>query len=204
MTKIEFIKELTFRLASLPQNEIDKSTSYYSEIIDDRVEDGMTEEDAVKALGDMDLIVTNAMYEISLPVLMKARVNASRSKMSNKGLWITLVVLGFPLWFPLLMTFLAVILVIYVTIWILILSLYAVVLALGISGIAGIIGGIVLCFIKSLPVGLCTIGAALCCCALTLLITLPVLAFTKGLIRFTAWIARKIKSIFISKKAVTV
>lgn len=202
MNKTEFINELTIRISSLPQNEIEKTTAYYREIIDDRMEDGMSEEEAVAALGDMDAMVGNVMYDMSLPTLMKARVSESKKKASNKGLWITLVILGFPVWFPLLISFFAVIFSIYITIWALIISLYAVVLSFGIAGIAGIAGGFVIIFVKSLPVGLVIIGSAIFCCGLTILLLKPMLLMTKGLVKFTYYIARKIKSVFITKREV--
>jgi uncharacterized membrane protein len=200
MIKTDFIKALASGLASLPQSEIDKTAAYYSEIIEDRMEDGMAEEEAVEALGGVDSIVETVMYDMSLSTLMKARVAESKSKASNKGLWIALVVLGFPLWFPLLLAFIVILLAIYITIWSLILSLYAVVVSLGISGIAGIVGGVALCFAASLPTGIGLIGAGLCGCGLTLFMIMPVVAMTKGLVRLTASIAHKIKSFFITRK----
>jgi len=202
MTKTEFINELASRISSLPQSEIDKSIAYYKEIIDDRMEDGMPENEAVEALGNIGSIVENVMYGMSLSTLMKAKVVESKSRVSNKGLWITLVVLGFPIWLPLLLSFIVIVLAIYITIWALIISLYAVVISLGLSGIAGLVSGIVLCFAKSFPVGLCVFGAAICCSALTLFMIKPIFIMTKELVKFTAFIARKIKSIFINKKEV--
>jgi len=64
MTKNEFIKELSAQLASLPQSEIEKSIAYYSEVIDDRLEDGMTEPEAVAAIGSIPTIVENIMYDM--------------------------------------------------------------------------------------------------------------------------------------------
>jgi uncharacterized membrane protein len=202
LTKIEFVKELTARIESLPQSEIDKSIAYYNEIMDDRIEDGMAEDGAVAALGDISVIAENIMYDMPLSTLMKARVFESKNKAASKGLWIALVSIGFPVWFPLLMTFIVVVLAIYITIWALIISLYAVVISLGVSGIAGLIAGIALCFVKSFPVGLCTMGTAIFCGALTLFMIKPVITITKSLVKFTAYIAHKIKSVFITKSKV--
>ena len=44
MTKSAFLAELSGRLTALPQSEIEKSVAYYSEIIDDRIEEGLDEE----------------------------------------------------------------------------------------------------------------------------------------------------------------
>ena len=45
------MRQLAAQLHSLPQSEIQKSLDYYEELIDDNVEDGRSEEEAVAALG---------------------------------------------------------------------------------------------------------------------------------------------------------
>ena len=47
MTKFEFLEELRNGLNGLPKNEIEERISFYSEIIDDYIEDGLSEEHAV-------------------------------------------------------------------------------------------------------------------------------------------------------------
>jgi uncharacterized membrane protein len=202
MNKQEFLNNLSANLALLPKYEIEKSISYYSEIIDDRIEDGMTEEDAVAALGDIGKIAENIMYDKSIPTLMKARVSESKNKAANKGLWLTLVILGFPLWFPLLAAFVSVCFTLYISVWVVIISLYTVVLSLGLSCVAGIAAGFVFFYVKTVPVSLAILGMAICCGALTLFMIKPVYLITLGLIKFTAYIIRKIKSLFITKKGV--
>jgi uncharacterized membrane protein len=168
MNKSDFLNKLSASLALLPKYEIDKSISYYEEIINDRIEDGMSEEDAVAALGDIDSIAENIKYDMSIPALMKAKVNESKSKASNKGIWLTLVILGFPLWFPLLAAFASVFLALYVSVWAIIFSLYAVVLSLGVSCAASLVAGFAFCFVKTVSLSLCAFGAALLCGAITL------------------------------------
>ena len=45
MNKKEFINELESRLTNLPKKEIDDYIDFYSEAIDDRIEDGKTEDE---------------------------------------------------------------------------------------------------------------------------------------------------------------
>ena len=52
MTKREFLEKLNERTARLSEAERDKLLEYYGEIIDDRMEEGLTEAEAVAALGD--------------------------------------------------------------------------------------------------------------------------------------------------------
>jgi uncharacterized membrane protein len=200
MNKRDFLDKLAINLSSLPKYEIDKSLSYYDEIIDDRIEDGMSEEDVIAVLGDIDSIAENIKYDMSIPALMKAKVSESKNRASNKGVWLALVILGFPLWFPLLSAFASVFLALYISVWAIIVSLYAVVFSLGVSCAATLIVGFAFFYVRTVPVGLCSLGAALLCGALTLFMIKPVYMITLGLIKFTAFIIRKIKSLFIVKK----
>ena len=51
MTKKEFITELRKKLSKLPSREAAERLTFYSEMIDDRIEDGVSEEVAVASVG---------------------------------------------------------------------------------------------------------------------------------------------------------
>jgi Predicted membrane protein len=74
MNKSEFLLSLTDKLDPLPQHEIEKTRGFYAEMIDDRIEDGMSETEAVTAIGDIDTIVQDTLLEQPLPALMKAKI----------------------------------------------------------------------------------------------------------------------------------
>ena len=50
MNKTEFVNQLSAGLMGLSQEDIKRSVDFYAEMIDDRIEDGMPEEEAVAAL----------------------------------------------------------------------------------------------------------------------------------------------------------
>lgn len=54
MNKNEFLSALRERLAGVPAEDIERSVEYYSEAIDDRVEAGMSEAEAVEKLGSVE------------------------------------------------------------------------------------------------------------------------------------------------------
>ena len=56
MTKQEFLTALERALSKLPHAEVQQAIAFYDEAISDRVEDGMSEDDAVASLGDVDEI----------------------------------------------------------------------------------------------------------------------------------------------------
>ena len=58
MLKQEFLAQLRDALCGLPQRDIDERLTFYSEMIDDRMEEGLSEEEAVAAVGSVDEIFT--------------------------------------------------------------------------------------------------------------------------------------------------
>lgn len=58
MKKQDFTKWLRYKLYDLPTEELERILQYYSDAIADRMEDGMTEEEAVDALGTREDILT--------------------------------------------------------------------------------------------------------------------------------------------------
>ena len=47
MNKTEFLDALRHALGKLPSYEVEQSIAFYAEMIDDRIEDGMSEQEAV-------------------------------------------------------------------------------------------------------------------------------------------------------------
>ena len=135
MTKLEFLGTLAQRLNGLPQGDIEKSLDYYREMIDDRMEDGMTEEEAVEALGPIDEIARQIWMDTSLPKLIKSRAKRE----GDLRVWeILLLVLGAPMWIPLLFAGVVVFLSLYIVLWSLVLVCYAVDFSFAVSALAGV------------------------------------------------------------------
>ena len=133
MKKKEFLKELENNLRGLPQRDIDERIEFYSEMIDDRIEDGKSEEEAVREIGSIDDVVRDIAKDTSLVKLVSNRV---KPKNKISGLGVILIILGFPLWFPLLMVFFSLVLVLFVVLWALVIVTYAVEASLFGSSIA--------------------------------------------------------------------
>ena len=113
MKKKEFLNELKERLSGLPYDELMSRLSFYEESINDRMDEGKSEEEAIKELGTIDEIVNQVASETSLVTLVKARKTRKLT-----GLEILFLVLGFPLWFPLFMVLLVLCLVVCLLFWI--------------------------------------------------------------------------------------
>lgn len=196
MDKQMFLKTLAEKLQGLPQSDIKKSLEYYSEIIDDRMEDGASEEEAVGAMESPEETARQILMEMSLPKVVKAKV---RPLHPLKPWELVLLILGSPVWFPLLLTAALLFLVAYLLIWVLIVTLYAVDISFFAGALAGIVqAGISLATLGSVQ-ALFYAGAGLVCFGIGLLLLLVFNRLSKKLVilsqKFVLWA----KSRFVRK-----
>lgn len=63
MTKREFLSDLSARLSNLPQPELQRQLDYYAEILDDMLEDGLTEDEATARLGSPAALAADILSE---------------------------------------------------------------------------------------------------------------------------------------------
>ncbi len=197
MTKQEFISELQNKLSGLPKQDVEERLAFYGEMIDDRVEEGYTEEEAVADIGSVDEMSAQIIADIPLTKIAKERIKPKRRL---KAWEIVLLVLGSPIWLSLFIVVIAVILAIYVVLWSLIVSLWAVFASLAASGLGGVISGIVFVFTDNALTGIVMIGAALVCAGLTIFMFFGCKAATKGIVLLTKKIALSIKKRFVRKE----
>lgn len=193
MTKAEFLAELRAAISGLPEADIEKSLDFYSEMIDDRVEDGLPEEEAVAALGSIEDIKTQILKDIPITKIIKEKVKPKRSL---SGLEITLLIVGFPIWLPLLISVAAVIFSVYVTLWSVIVVLYSVDLVFFAGAIAGVLGSIPILFIGNISAVLLLLGSGFVCAGLGILWIFVCVGATKAIV----WLTKVFfKSLFIGK-----
>ncbi|MBR4012700.1 MAG: DUF1700 domain-containing protein, partial [Clostridia bacterium] len=111
MNKKEFLERLREALRGLPQSDVDERVSFYSEMIDDRIEEGFTEEEAVSGIGDVNDISAQIISETPLGKIVKEKARSGRSLRAWE---IVLLVLGSPIWLSLLIAAAAVVLSAYI------------------------------------------------------------------------------------------
>lgn len=194
MTKREFLKELEYRLAGLPESDLEERLEFYSEMIDDRMEEGKSEEEAVSDIGTIDEVVSDIANDTSLVKLVSKKMKPKRSL---RGWEIALLILGFPLWFPLVMTTLALLLVLYILIWVLVIVTYSVELALVASALYGLVAFFTLLFNEGFNVGY--LGITLLAFGLGILFLYVCKEATVLTIKMTKSILLKIKRSIIGK-----
>jgi len=203
MNKQQFLAALKERMNALPENDSSRWLDYYEEMINDRMEDGMTEEQAVAEMDDLDGIMSQILEDIPLQRLVRARVKKPRSL---QGWEIALIVLGSPLWLTLLLAAAAValalaaaLLAVYVTMWAVVVTLYAAVLTLAIACVAGVACGVVMLFLGNPTAALLLSGGGLVCGGLSILMFFAVNLIAKGLIALTRKLFRAVKIRLIRK-----
>ena len=196
MNKNDFLIALRERLNGLPEEDINKSIDFYGEMLDDRIEDGMSETEAVEDLGSMEEMISQILSEVSLPKLVKEKVKPKRKLQAWE---IVLLILGAPLWIPLLLTVILTALSIYLSVWSVIISLYAVDLAVAISGLACVGLAVALLFEGQFVQTGVLFGAGLVCVGLSILLLFAFNLVSKGIL----WVSKKvligIKGWFIRK-----
>lgn len=197
MNKQEFLSELRKRLSGLPKYDVDERLGFYSEMIDDRIEEGLSEEDAVSEIGSVDEVASQIVSDIPLSKLVKEKIKGKRRPY---GWEIAFLAIGSPIWLSLIIAAVAVIFSLYITLWSLIASLWAIFA----SFIGCALGGIAMlpfmATFYNLPTGLAALSAGLVCAGLSIFSFYGCKAATKGTVQLTKKILLWIKKCFIKKE----
>lgn len=197
MNKQEFLLALRGALSALPEADIRASLDYYAEIIDDRMEEGIPETEAVASLGSVVAAAEQILLDMPLPKLVKARVKPKRKLRAWE---IVLIAVGSPVWFPILLALAAVVLAVYIVLWAVAVSLYAADIGVGAGSVAGVAGA-ALMFVMGHPASaLALLSAGFVCGGLTIFGFFGCNAAAKGIWRLGKLMWRGIKSCFIRKE----
>ena len=98
MRKAEFLSQLRQKLSIMPPRDVEKTLEYYSEMIDDYIESGYSQDAAVAKMGSVNDVAAQILANAQSTVY-----EAPYEQKRKKRGWITLLlILGFPLWLPLL------------------------------------------------------------------------------------------------------
>ena len=201
MSKYEFLTNLRAKLWELPEEDKQRSVDYYAEMIDDRMEDGLSEEEAVAAIGDLDEIVKQILNETPRPPQVVESTQKQNKAKNKVAPWmIVLLVLGAPLWIPLVAGVGSSVLGVYVSLWSVVIALYATAFALAVCAIGLLVAAFSLLWIRRFGKGAVMVGGALVCAGLAILIFLLSNLAAKGLVALTKLIWNGITGIFKRKE----
>ena len=194
MNKQQFLEGLRRELSGLPRDELEERLSFYSEAIDDRVEEGLTEEAAVSEIGDIGKISSQIISETPLSKIVKEKMKRKkRLRGRNKAL----LIVGSPVWGALLIAAVAVVFSLFVALWSLTVALWAIFVALLAAAAGCFINAAVFIKVKrETAPALAFIGAGIALAGLSILLFFGCVAATKGAAALTKKTAGKIKSLF--------
>ena len=197
MNKQEYLESIRSRISAMPADDVNRFMDYYSEMIDDRVEDGLSEEEAVADMGSPDAAVEQILEDMPLTKLVKEKI---KPKHELKAWEVVLIVLGSPVWIPLLMTAAVLLLTLWIVAFALLISFYAVVLSFVVAGIGGLICTIPL-FVANRPyTAVLMLGAALIGIGIAILFVVSVKPVTVGIFKVCKASVNGIKRMFVKEK----
>ena len=209
MTKQEFLTQLQNGLCVLTESDAQERLNFYSEMIDDRMEEGLSEQEAVAQIGDVSEIVASILAEIPqrapekqdatevkeppetiTKVEKPTHTQEPPKKEKKKGMepWqIVLLILGAPLWIPLMIAAFSVLISLIAVLWSVVATLWGALfgtlagVGLGVTlfGIGCIIAG------KWL-VGIACFGGGIACVGLAIFAFFGCIYATKG----AAWLTK--------------
>lgn len=191
MTKAIFLESLENKLKGLPQDDISERVSFYEEMINDRIDEGKSDEEAVNEIGTVDEVVEEILRDTPLTKIVKERIKPKRKL---KAWEIVLMAVGAPLWLPLLIVALALAFVFYILIWVFVIVAYSVEVSLVAASIYGIVGAIF-----GSDNALIGLGVALLSAGGAMLLFFGCKELTKVTIKFSKMIIVSIKKAFIKK-----
>ena len=183
MNKQEFLNRLQEGLAGLPREEQEERLTFYREMIEDQMEDGLSEEEAVAHIEPVE------------EILARLQPTAPKRTAPKRKVWVTvLLAVGSPVWLSLLVAAAAVVLAMGVVLWSLIVALWAVEASLMGTGAGCLIAGAATFAGGDRITGLALLAVALISAGLAIFLFFGCKAATKGAAALTAKAARSIAS----------
>lgn len=196
MKKTDFLVALTVKLKGFPEEDVKKSLEFYGEMIDERIEDGMPEEEAVAAVGSVDEIVSQITANTPMVQLLKQKLTLNRKLTAGEK---ALLICGSPLWFILILVSFICVAAVYVSLWAGIVALFALPVTFGIGGIGGLVYSVIVGASTTWGSGVAFAGASLVLIGFTMPTYYACKISAKALIKLGAILWRGIKKAFAKK-----
>jgi len=194
MYKYEFLTALREQLVGLPKEDIEERVSFYEEMINDRMDEGKSEEEAVAEIGSVEEVVKQIASETNFVRLV---VHKMTPKRSLRGWEIAIIIATFPFWLPVVITSFVLAFVGIILIWTLVIVSYSVEVA---AWAGSILSGtsFVMTVINGEP-NFMMLGMSIMALGLALLMILGCYGSTRLTIGLTKRMMIGIKSAFIRK-----
>jgi uncharacterized membrane protein len=201
MTKQEFITALKQKLSVLPEQEVRERINFYIEIIDDKIEEGATEQEAVSQIGSVDEIAKQIIFETASVTISNETSEKIKPKTRLSLGVILLLILGFPVWFPLAISLFVVAISLLAVVGSLIVTLWAVFGACAIVCPVGIIMGLFFNHTGNPFTTVAIIGASILCGGLAIFLFFASKKATDGIVLLVKKIVSLIKGLTSKRRA---
>ena len=196
MTKQEFLAALAEKLSKCPKRELEERLNFYSESIEDRIEEGMLEEEAVAEIGSVDEVASQIIADIPLSKIVKKKMSV-QGKMN--GLQWTLLLVGSPIWLSLFISAFAVVFSLYVSAWAVVVSFWAAFVACAACGVAALPALLIYGIRNTLSSGMFLFGCGMASAGLAILFFFVCVWMTKGLVKSTKCMVLALKKQLVKK-----
>ncbi len=198
MTKNEFLNRLRARLSDLPKSEVEERLGFYSEMIDDRIEEGLTEEAAVMEIGNVETVARQIISEIPIVKILKDKMKPKRRLRAWE---IVLLAVGSPVWLSLFIAAFAVLLSLYIVLWAVgVVTAWALFATFVGCAFGGVLAGAIFAVLGYGLTGVALIGASVFLMGVSIFAFYGCDAATKGTVALTKKIALGIKHCFVGKE----
>lgn len=225
MNKLQFLDAVRSNAASVPPEELAALLDYYTEMIDEAMDEGLSEEDAVARLGSWDEICEQIHAYRAEPPLVTAPITKTQPETQKENnanpnpapaeepaktkkwnrislpTWaVILLILTSPVWGTVVLSLLIVLFAVVASLVIiggaLVISLFAVVVALAVVGVVGIPAAFVLLVTSSAAPFLLLFGSSLICLGLAILGVFVSVVCFKLFSAFVRWLFGRIRGCF--------
>ena len=195
VNKMQFLRAVREKTVHLPLSEVNRLLEYFNEMIDEAMEEGLSEEEAVDRLGTWEEICAQieefrtSEPQPTEPIKEEPAKEPQNPIPDNKPkkhvslpMWaVVLLILTSPVWGAIVLSLGIAVFAVVVSLVViggaLVISLFAVVLSLAVVGVVGIPAAFVLLVTSSIAPFLLTLGGGLVCVGLAILGTLLLLPF---------------------------
>lgn len=185
MNKQEFFKILRKKLYAFDVSEVDTIIGYYNEMIEDKKDTGMSEEEAIASLGEINKLVTQISAD-----LVVTRSDEQRKPLSN--IWIILGICASPILLPIGIVFVAV----TFTVFIVMISLLLAFSATGIGLLIGLVPMLIFMIQSGVDFGviLVQLGGIMCASGVMILLVYYIVKIGRIMLHHSnKWFSRVIK-----------
>ena len=193
VNKAKFTKELERNLKILDSEERHRFITYYEEIIEDYIESGLSEEEAIIKIGTPGSIAGEILGGQDAVVVTKP-------SSGRKALNIVLLILGFPLWGSLLLALILCILSAYIVIWCVPFTTGAVAISFFAASLISAVGSPFV-FADVPATGIFQLGFGIASMGVSILTALLTIFLAEKFVKITKIFTLKLRSVF-GRKAV--